>query len=58
MELIISYWQAAEARGEQPRAVYAVFSGEKLIWWSTKRREAAKRVEEVEGSRLAKISPV
>lgn len=58
MHLILSFWEAAERRGEAPKPVYAVLDAGGLVAWSVSRKDAWRSTAETEGARLAKITPI
>lgn len=66
MHLILNYWRNCEARGDKPRAVYAVVHGANstqpvgyTAGWSISKRAAADMAAKTGGvTRLVRIAPV
>jgi hypothetical protein len=57
MNLLDSYWSDAEVKGARPKAVYAAFEGDTLIYWTVNRRQAVQFLAGRGGGRLVRLSP-
>lgn len=57
--LILKYWNAVRARGDEPRPVYGIMnlSTAALVGWSLSRREAAKSAERIGDCFVVRMEP-